>query len=164
MNEFKVGDTVYCPSKTNRIHKLLDWDDSHYTLGIRDNSFLMSFTQHGVAGIYSDMPSIFHATPENHELLTKLYGVEFEVPPKHKTPKEVIQAMLNDGWRAVTCLVNDHEPNINSSNSFPKLISRVTNTFWVIHEEINWVNAQPIDLKTFKKIIDYVDGKVILEE
>lgn len=165
MNKFKAGDLVYFPTETTKILRLrgvLDDDTLDLEIDIRGGVAFLSYS--GKMASLDLNPVIFHATPENHELLYKLYGVEFEAPPKRKTPKEVIQAMLDDGWRAVPCLVNDHEPNLELNNSFIELINRASNAFWVFKQEISWLHAQPIDLKTFKKIIDYVDGKVILEE
>ncbi|MBE9590024.1 hypothetical protein IM753_03365 [Moraxella sp. K127] len=54
--------------------------------------------------------------------------------------------------------------NLNLDNSFIELISKVNQFYWVfMHEDISWSYAQPINLKTLKKIVDYIDGETVTE-
>lgn len=84
---------------------------------------------------------------------------------KNKEPKEVIQAMLDDGWIGVPCYVNDVDkrPSSNNRKDFiTELIKVHEHTF--SGNTYNWKYANPFDPKTGKAIIDYVDGRIILEE
>ena len=49
-----------------------------------------------------------HATPENHEMLCKLYPhIKFEAPPKPLTGSDLARAMLDKGWKYVPCYVSN---------------------------------------------------------
>ncbi|OAU97548.1 hypothetical protein AO384_0584 [Moraxella catarrhalis] len=52
------------------------------------------------------MVQLFHATDENCELLSKLYGEEFEKPKPAPTPRQVIENKLQTA-KFATCLVGD---------------------------------------------------------
>lgn len=166
--EFKAGDKVYCPSEQVQIYTLRANDCGIYPLIIKCDSFIKSFTLYGHRYSGDPMPSILHATPENHELLCKLYGVEFEAPPKPKTPKEVIQAMLDDEWEYVPLLtpITDDETE-EITRLFPVLVSK---SMWqnpkITHEihALLFQNGVPVDPKTGKIIIDYIDGEIVTEQ
>lgn len=162
MNGFKAGDKVYYPQATNAIlHVSSDLFVSY--IGTDDMVADARIDHGGKFYNFHHNAAFFPATQEWYDKLVHVYP-NLEKPPIKKDPKEIIQAMLDDGWRAVPCLVNDHEPNLELNNSFIELINRASNAFSVFKQEISWLHAQPIDLKTFKKIIDYADGKVILED
>lgn len=72
--EFKAGDKVYCPYFSTKIFTLEAQKDNDEYL---TNSFDI-FTKIGTRCIGDPFQSIFHATPENQALLSKLYGMEFE--------------------------------------------------------------------------------------
>lgn len=85
--KFKVGDKVYCPEKGINVFTLqANQDDYNYPLMINSSE---TFTKNGIQWKERTLPSIIHATEENHTMLKKLYGVEFEAPPKQKEPKGV---------------------------------------------------------------------------
>lgn len=82
MNQtFKVGDKVYFPLKGNKIYTLKQSKNKTYPLMIEfvdDDS--TTFTRNGIYYTDHENPSIFHATKRNKELLSKLFGTEFEEP------------------------------------------------------------------------------------
>lgn len=98
IKEFKAGDKVYCLGH--------DWETkiytveravyaSQYPVAIETND---TFTVEGKLYKYSEVPSMVYATKENYDLLCKLFPNQaWERPPEQPTPKEVIQAMLDDG-------------------------------------------------------------------
>lgn len=93
MREFKVGDKVYCPSRSTAVLAVvknnsdIDYSRDNYPLmvTIGDNSF--HFNNDGRCGITECLPVVFRATPENNNLLNKLYGIEFEKPHVQLTSK-----------------------------------------------------------------------------
>lgn len=143
---FTVGDKVYYPRKSNKIltaTKIKVPIVKAYSVEVDGTSF----TSDGKEYLNHTTPSIFPATQEYYELLSKLYpNVEFEPPPKRKNPKEVIQAMLDDGWDTVPVFYLEDGT---------KCIGYAKRTYAAM-------SATPFDPKTGKTIIDYVDGEVIL--
>ena len=165
--KFKNADKVYYPTMTSRICTLVYSDEyEHLQLEImQNNESLNVVNAEGKAYRCHNTPSIFHATQENYELLSKLYpAVEFEPPPKRKEPKEVIKAMLDSGWCGVPCWVSNEAETPDSNNALG-MIYWVSNSGGYIFEEKKciWKYATPFDPKTGKTIIDFVDGEVILE-
>ena len=152
--EFKAGDKVYYPSERVQIYTLEGRDRIGYPVVI-DIILEPTFTLCGRRYIDDPLPSIFHATPENHELLCKLYGVEFEAPAKPKTPKEVIQAMLDDGWDSVPCYVSDDD----EASAIRKRIKVLID----IGSIGSWDFYIPFHNRTGKVIIDYIDGDIVTE-
>lgn len=157
MNKFKVGDKVYCPHINNRISKIT-----------RDNGDGDVFLN--LAGWFKDtglndngIPIVFYATEENHTLLEKLYGIEFEKLQVRKEPKQIIQAMFNSGkWFLVNYVI------YNNVNQKPKnkVITKQnfhTMNFDDYFNRYAYCNIEVIDPETGKTIIDFVDGKVVLE-
>ncbi|WP_080947350.1 hypothetical protein [Moraxella bovoculi] len=167
--EFKAGDKVYCPLLGTKVYQIEYVKNCQKELVIKNHRLVYFFDETGNPNMnYKDsLPFIFHATPENHELLCKLYGVEFEAPPKPKTPKEVIQAMLDDGWEYVPLLtpIKDDETE-EITRLFPVLVSK---SMWqnpkITHEihALLFQNGVPVDPKTGKIIIDYIDGEIVTE-
>ena len=108
MSEFKVGDRVYCPTRTLAIGKIVKSDlNGNYPLSV----FGESFTEDGRFTVSSGVPTIFHATPANYELLSKLYpNVEFEKPKL--TGSDLTRQMLADGAKEVLCWVSDEGDDV----------------------------------------------------
>ncbi|WP_435931444.1 hypothetical protein ACSF86_08870 [Moraxella bovoculi] len=163
--EFKAGDKVYCPLLGTKVYQTEYAKNCQKELAIKNHRLVYFFDETGNPNMnYKDsLPFIFHATPENHELLTKLYGVEFEAPPKPKTPKEVIQAMLDDGWVIVPCYVSDCEEKPDEYN-FGDLVTSVNGEQFETCTGMSWGYASPVDPRTGKIIIDYVDGEIVTEQ
>ena len=106
-NEFKAGDLVYFPQVSNKIFKLEDPGISeYYPLIIANDPYPMCFTSEGKMSFEHERQTIFHATEENCELLSSLYGVEFEKPKPRPTPRQVIEDRLARASFA-PCLVGD---------------------------------------------------------
>ena len=104
MAVFKAGDLVYFPTETTKILRLrgvIDDDTLDLEIDIRGGVAFLSYS--GKMSSLDLNPVIFHATPENHELLRKLYGTEFEAPPVKPTSREIIQAKLNKSTEPVPC-------------------------------------------------------------
>lgn len=156
--KFKLGDLVYMPLRSKEIHKITRVEPT-IRLGF---GFLgcTSSKSNGVGD--TGMQVIFHATPENHELLCKLYGVVFEAPPKRKEPKEVIQAMLESGkWHLVNYVVYG---NVKLKNKVITKSQYDAIDFDNYFNKYAYCNVEVIDPKTGKIIIDFVDGEEITSE
>ena len=89
-----MGDKVYYGS-AYRILTIAEFDDDGW---IRPDRWV---------GFINDKQCC-HATPENYELLCKLYPhIEFEQPPKELKGSDLCRAMLEKGWKYVPCYVHD---------------------------------------------------------
>lgn len=101
--KFKVGDPVFMPMYTRKIVKITEQDSC--SLRIETNNDDHSVSLAGRYNSRSITPAIFHATPENHALLSKIYPhIEFEQPPKELTGDELVKAILEKGIKNVLCL------------------------------------------------------------
>ena len=101
MSEFKAGDKVYYPSNCGIVFTVEDSKNVFYPLMVDQTCIKESgLLQSGDRGAI-----VFHATKENHELLSKLYPeIEFELPPL--TSNEIVQNMLKEG-KPVMCYLSD---------------------------------------------------------
>lgn len=149
MTEFvlKGGDKVYYPKESNEILATQATNDTIYPLFVIHEHLSYSITTNGKYTTDEINPSIFPATQEWYEKLVQVYP-NLEPPPKRKNPKEVIQAMLDDGWYAVPVFY------LEGNN---RCIGLQKNTYATM-------SATPFDPKTGKTIIDFVGGEVILED
>ena len=88
--EFKAGDKVYCPEISNEVHAInkSGYKSIPYEVKASQGNHIY-VDEYGRYGVESFTPTIFHATPENHELLCKLYGMEFEATPTTTTKGEI---------------------------------------------------------------------------
>lgn len=115
MSEFKVGDLVYLPALGAAVYQVKEngvFDPMFYPLKAVDgNDAVVIFAKNGRTRVGDGLPGVFHATPENHESLEKLYGIEFEKPPVKLTSKEIIKAMLERGDKCVPCWLSDYKEN-----------------------------------------------------
>lgn len=161
--KFKAGDLVYCPSETSKICQLKDGKYSGMPLIIEISTQIQSeihLTADGRLNIGKDVCYIVHATQENYELLSKLYpNVEFEPPPKRKEPKEIIKAMLKAGHKYILC-----EVYCNGYYGTDSIIAidESDGRFVGGTEDNYWGKVIPINTKG-QKIIDFVNGEVVLE-
>lgn len=162
--KFKAGDLVYCPSETAKICQLKAGKYSGMSLIIEISTQISSeihLTADGRLNIGKDVYYIVHATQENYELLSKLYpNVEFEPPPKRKEPKEIIRAMLKAGYDGVPCKTECGRDRYICTGI-------VENEFFSFQydsdEDSAYSSGIPYYPKTGQKIIDFVDGEVVLE-
>lgn len=162
MKKFKVGDKVYYPALGEKVYTLLENDDDvDYPLYVKRGGQPYSLTIKGFFRRIDKVPSILHATEENHALLEKLYGVAFEKPPVKPEPMEIIQAMILRGDKYVPCYVGDDEVllyedfeldflfRINPYDSHPFCGHRGS-----------WKYALPVDLRTGEVITKLPDENV----
>lgn len=155
MKEFKVGDKVYFPYygtdifevKPNEFNENLE----KYPLMIGSKTF----TIHGKIFDQSCLQDIFHATPENHELLEKLYGLEFEKPPVKPTSKEIILAMLARGDKCVPCWASDHRENPGAESAWACIVGCSDGCYpFALSNGGGWKYATPFDPKTGEPITE----------
>lgn len=164
--KFKVGDRVYCPSISPNVLEVLpvdDWQMKKKTpirLPTINDNIVLFLTELGV-DIYSKMPVIVHANQENYELLSKLHpNVEFEPPPKRKEPKEVIQAIINSNHKFIACInksVDVEKHPLDGMGVFSAHTLKTIDYEKLIGELV------PFDLETGRVIVDFMDGKPVLE-
>lgn len=168
MSEFKVGDLVYFPKMTQKICVLSDGIPKYLTDrplcidGLTENgNKRATFYCDGKQSKKHNGQSIFHATQENHELLSKLYpNVEFEQPPKRKEPKEIIRAMLDYGYHGVPCKTECGRDKYICTG----IVEGEFYPFQYDNDEDNaYGSGIPYHPKTGLKIVDFIDGKCVLE-
>lgn len=152
--EFKVGDKVYYPMHGNRIYTIHDKYVSmseDYPLWVNGGSFTLD----GKYQSNRPIPDLLHTTPENHELLEKLYGVEFEKPPTKPTGNEIVQAMLARGDKYVPCWLSDgHQcPNSAQETDFVTAIADDLSYVTTV-TGFEWDYATPFDPRTGKAITE----------
>lgn len=162
--EFKVGDLVYCPAINNKISKITKESEESYI-------FLSNAGWFKNTGLNQNgMPVIFHATQENYELLSKLYpNVTFEPPPKHKEPREIIEAMLDFGYHGVLCeieMVDEDDDSIVRCYRYDYVREVLDDKIIFSNSEIDNDNLKfvsPFHQKHEMRIIDFIDGRCVLE-
>lgn len=161
MNKFKAGDKVYYPQLSAEVLTIHKSNSSVYPIHVTEHDF--NFTIEGKYLSGDTAPCLIPATPENHKLLEQLYGVEFEAPPVKPTSKDIIKAMLDDGWKYVPCLVSDKYIVDCASDLIEyDLIMKVLDDSFK-STLVKWYHAFPVDPRTGKLIIDYVDGQIVTE-
>lgn len=157
---FKAGDKIYHPLVSRDIRVLTKPAGKSEKLLVakedEDNIFI--FEESGCE--YRELhrySSIFHATEENCELLSKLYGEEFEKPELKPTPSAVVKKMLNAGCAYVIC-------NILLPRGVVKdiIIGYGGGVFLGEHDNYYHDEIIPLDAYTGKIIVDYKDGKPVL--
>lgn len=161
----KVGDRVYCPRYTSRILKVVYSQSSPSKMAIEFGNKLIDTTKDGRflenQGLVND---IFPATQEWHKRLSDLYlGVFFEQPPKRKEPKEIIKAMFGSNkWYLVNYVVYG---NLNQKPKNKTITKRqfLSMNYDEYFNRYAYCNVEIIDPNTGKTIIDFVDGKIVLE-
>lgn len=90
------------------------------------------------------MPSIFHATQENYELLSKLYpNVEFEKPKA--VGSDLTRQKLESGETNILCWVSDVSDHIATQDKrIQVVISEGTNGCFNDYARENWLFAVPV--------------------
>ncbi|MFB6349920.1 hypothetical protein ACFBZI_11795 [Moraxella sp. ZJ142] len=160
---FRVGDKVYAPSCSNKVYVLTETNGRKYSLRACRSD---AGTDAGCRAFsHGNMPKLFHATDENCELLSKLYGIEFEKPgPSPLTSFEIVRHLLITGkQKFVPCYVSDSEEN-------PTNATANTDTVCIMHCDRDsddepvffsflggWNYATPFDVVTGEPITK-IDG------
>lgn len=168
--KFKVGDLVYYPNISNKIGKIVGTSiiaNAPCCLKVAIDDTAIFTTKDGRFAVNAPIPVIYHATQKNYEWLSATFAnVTFEPPPKCKEPKEIIKAMLESGWEYIACWASESIETPNSTNAY-ELICGICNIngigTYFKGNKYNWKYVTPFDLKTGKTIIDFVDGKAVLE-
>ena len=151
MREFKTGDKVYYPFRSTKVLTIHERNSPDYPMLVSEHT--SSFTIDGKSYIEDILPSIFHATPENHTLLEQLYGVEFEAPPVKPTSREIVQAMLKMGEKYVCCWVSDFEETPTSENEWAYISEYVDDSYpFTMPSDSGWKYATPFDPHTGEAI------------
>lgn len=126
---FKVGDPVYCPLQTKELCKVFSNDQElqpQCPLTITEvrsrhsrvsGAIVACVDEYGYSEEYDNAPFIFHATPENYELLCKLYPhIEFERPVGDKNDL----ASINSYGPDVSFVAVDEAADLESAECVEK--------------------------------------------
>lgn len=142
MSEFKVGDRVYCPLYSERIFTLENHGVGQWFLVFKKRPSI-AINRHGIA-YGSSHACVFHATPENYELLSKLYpNVEFEKPKA--VGSDLTRQKLESGETNILCWVSDVSDHIATQDKrIQVVISEGTNGCFNDDARENWLFAVPV--------------------
>lgn len=154
---FKEGDRVYYPLMSDKILTVKRHGKNNIYVDVE----LFSPIVLDLNGKQTDIHmtgSLFHATRFNYELLTDLYPhIQFEEPISMFAT--IVKKMLDDGYAYVIC-------NLLLPNRVVKDIIRGygDNAFFGEYDNYDYDEVIPLDGYTGKIIIDYIDGKPVLED
>ena len=170
MTEFnlKHGDVVYYPVVSNSPIRVDEYDSYVITQAYYIPSHEKgehSFTRDGKTYSGDKNPTIFPATQEWYEKLVHVYP-NLEAPPAKKSSMEIIKAMLDDGHYRIPCYVSviNEEPNDENCIDLLFDIDDSGSSSTPYRGISRWNYARPFDVKTGRVIVDYVDGRAVLEE
>lgn len=141
MSNFKAGDKVYSPTKSGKILTVLVTDDESYPVEVGG----VTYTLDGRVIDYYLTPQVFHATPENHALLSQLYpNVEFEKPKA--VGSDLTRQMLADGAKEVLCWVSDESDDDAITEKCVAAVVAVHDTHqtFVTGISCHWLYAIPV--------------------
>lgn len=147
---FKAGDLVYYPSRGIEIYKLQESNILGFPLEIKQGTICTIFRSNGNACM-SDMTQIFHATEENRELLSRLYGMEFE--STKPTPYKIIKHLLTK-QKLVVCAVSDENEESARESKIYDIVCFAKDGEFIDTAGYSWKYAIPIDLVTGKEITE----------
>lgn len=154
---FKEGDRVYYPLMSDKILTVKRHGKDNICIDVEPRGSMLFNINGKRTGIHMT-ESLFHATQINYELLTNLYPhIQFEEPIP--TSVTIVKKMLNDGYTYVIC-------NILLTNNVVKDIVRGYDDNLLFGEYGNYDYDQviPLDIYTGKIIVDYKEGKLVLED
>ena len=104
MKTFKAGDWVWFPSGGTKAFKLKERKNETWPVMIDSDDCSCCFDANGIFNT-TNLPAIFHATPENKAALEVLYPeIEFQDPPSPKTGSDLTRELLGKG-KPVLCSV-----------------------------------------------------------
>lgn len=158
MNKFKAGDLVYYPTMGTQVFQL-DACRGRDCLPIcirfdGDEGAFEAFTSTGFVYLTDQLPKIFHATEENHALLEKLYGKEFQKPPTKPTSRDIIKAMLERGDKYVPCYVSRTYDPPNEGSYLDFIVCAHNDGRFYNQLRSGWKYATPFDPKTGEPITE----------
>lgn len=152
--KFKVGDKVYFPNMAGgEILTLLDNKACHYPFFVNVvnavNNSLYELDSNGKTKYGNFTDFAVKATPENYELLCKLYRhIEFEQPAKELKGSDLCRAMLDKGWVSVPCYISDESDYEADNNAFCVLIGKFDKCFKELDTNYEHEYAVPFDPRT----------------
>ena len=148
-SKFKVGDKVYF-STDKEIYTISEIDS--------ENSGLAYLSQNDDDwDTNAILKFCCHATPENHEMLCKLYPhIKFEAPPKPLTGSDLARAMLDKGWVSVPCYISDESDYEADNNAFCALIGKFDRCFKELATNYEHEYAVPFDPRTGEPLTEAV--------
>ena len=163
MSKFDAGDLVYYPDKGTQVFQLEHYDGlgpSPVCICFYDDDddgddepAMESFTSEGCLLSRVELPKIFHATEENHALLEKLYGKEFQKPPTKPSSRAIIKAMLERGDKCIPCYVSDVFNNPFHIHKWV-FICTISDSRFLANNNESWKYATPFDPKTGEPITE----------
>ena len=144
--KFKVGDKVYIPNIKNlctiRNDGKVITSDGQYYCNLSDS--------HDLCFVL--------ATPENYEMLCKLYPhIEFEAPPKELTGSDLTRAMFYKGWKYVPCFVSNESDDFAQEMKLTDLIFALDGdrSKEFVGDDV-WKYAVPIDPRTGEPLTESI--------
>ena len=161
MSKFKAGDWVYYPTRSNSVYKVtaIEEDADYLVHVLIDGNYTITFTKDGKQYNSDNIAKIFPATEENHGLLERLYGMEFETPPPISIPKQIIQDLLNKGELFVPCWASDDDECPTRDNMWVFICGVDNSAYPFTDTEGNyWMYATPFDIRTGKALVTLPDA------
>lgn len=146
MQEFKVGDKVYCPLLSSDIFTVATVLKacSKYPLVVYFATRTAFFTVDGKIRSDGVLQSVFHATPENKALLDQLYRTEFEAPPVKLSGSDLTRAKLKEFGKPILCWVSDSSDEHAVLHGCVDIIGEVGNSGYFTSTSNNhWFHAIP---------------------
>lgn len=148
---FKAGDLVYYPSRGTEIYKLQESNRLDFPLEIKHGPIWMFFRSNGRINSMNYMTQLVHATEENRELLSRLYGMEFE--STKPTPYKIIKHLLTK-QKLVVCAVSDENEESARESKIYGIVCFAKDGEFIDAAGYDWKYAIPIDLVTGKEITE----------
>lgn len=158
--QFKAGDLVYYPQMGCGIFSLQAVRKSiMYPIKIcRENGFEEFLTADGKLYDHDQAAMIFHATPENQQLLEQLHGIKLQDAPVAPTSKEIVQGLLGNGQLYVPCWASDSQERPVTHNQWIFVNQIIDGDYPFIDEQGNsWRYATPFDIQTGDAITELTD-------
>ena len=141
--KFKEGDMVYLIGfDCLKPHKLILTGDDYFTMKFKVevvNDVFETFTADGKFLTKDATPRIVLATEENHLILNKLLGVEYE--PVKLTGSDLAKKLLKD--KPQTCYVSDISDYDTLSDNRVVLVTEFENDRFISKSGIRWEYAVP---------------------
>ncbi len=167
--KFKVGDKVYFPRLSKKLCVIGAGQEDDYVDEINGSKALAEMqsdldfvydqkTNSWLWGEKDCAPQLLHATPENYELLCKLYPhIEFEQPAKELKGSDLCRAMLDKGWKYVPCYVsNTSDKNAVELDDCGVIYTVNHNGNFQDGYGETWCHVVPFDLRTGEPLTEAV--------
>lgn len=148
-HEFKAGDKVYCPMLGTGVYTLFDTKRTTYPIGIRGERFTSSGRFYNMHP--ESVSALYPVTKENHRLLSKLHGVEFELPELTGSDR-VRQLLKENPNRAVLCGVSNDSEEKARRRPLRVVVGTRFDGYFLTEGSVNigWAYAVPVDESELK--------------